>query len=197
MTLVPRGVGRIELQADVAHLFPPARGERPIFALEIVDQRRMRPSQKSGYDDSGAFSAASRSEDQHVAGTGIAEEANARAALPASQIDSSAMRLRSNAQEITTQTPNNRALRQESGSSQVAARRPAGGTVKIGAPSEYVAAHDCDDADGGRRDQRHWVDGGTQTRLPKSAKVAELSAILRPRRAIPKAGRVGRFGAVG
>src|SRR6266851_4000630 len=130
------GVGRIELQADVAHAFPPACGERPIFALEIVNQRRMRPSQKSGYDDSGAFSAASRSEDQHVAGAGIAEEANARATLPASQIDSSAMRLRWNAQEITTQTPNNRALRQESGSSHVAARGPAGGTVKIGPPSE-------------------------------------------------------------
>jgi hypothetical protein len=44
-----RGVGRIELQANVAHLFTPASGERPIFALEIVNQRRMRPSQKSGY----------------------------------------------------------------------------------------------------------------------------------------------------
>jgi hypothetical protein len=28
-----RGVGRIELQANVAHLFSPASGERPIFAL--------------------------------------------------------------------------------------------------------------------------------------------------------------------
>ena len=101
-----------------------------------------------------------------MAGAGIAEEANARATLPASQIDSSALRLRSNAKEKTTETPNNRALRQESGSSHIAARGPAGGTVKIGAPSEYVAAHDCDDADGGRRDQRHWVHCGTQTVHP-------------------------------
>jgi hypothetical protein len=165
------GVGRIELQADVARAFPPACGERPIFAFEIVNQRGMRSREKCRYDDSGAFSAASRSKDQHVAGAGIAEEANARVTLPASQIDSSAMRSRSNAPEMTTQTPNNRALRQESGSSQVAVRGPAGGTVKIGAPSEHVAAHDCDDVDGGRRDQRHWVDGGTQARDPNRPKL--------------------------
>src|SRR5208282_4499462 len=79
---------------DVLNVFGFVLGsEAHLFERVVLAARARRVG---GYDDSGAFSAASRSEDQHVARPGIEEEANARATLPASQIDSSAMRLRSN-----------------------------------------------------------------------------------------------------
>src|SRR5262249_11112660 len=79
-------VARIEFQASLPRVSAPARGKRPILALENVYQRGMRPREERWCDNAGTFSTSRGCEYQNVAGSGIAQIARAPTVVPSSQV---------------------------------------------------------------------------------------------------------------
>ena len=72
-------VGRIE-QQHAAEPRPPAGGQRPVLALDVVDDRRARPGQQRRDDQADALAAAGRREAQHMLRAVVAEIVAAPAA---------------------------------------------------------------------------------------------------------------------
>ena len=60
-----RGVGRIE-QQHAAEARAPAGGQRPVLALDVVDDRRARPGQQRRHDEADALAGPRRRETQHM-----------------------------------------------------------------------------------------------------------------------------------
>jgi len=81
---------RREPEAELPHALSRASRERPVLALEVVNQNRVRPHEQCGRHDADALAAARRREDQHVRRPAIADEG----AAPSAEIDASASRLR-------------------------------------------------------------------------------------------------------
>src|ERR1700722_9094110 len=66
------GVGRIE-QQNAAEPRPPAGGKRPVFALDVVDDRGARPSQQRGHDETDPLAGSGRRETQDMLRTVVAQ----------------------------------------------------------------------------------------------------------------------------
>ena len=82
------GVGRIELEAELAHALARARGEVPVLALEVVDQRGVWPRQQGRHHHAYALAATRRRDDQDVTRTAIAQiPGTPPARTPDSEID--------------------------------------------------------------------------------------------------------------
>ena len=67
-----RRVGRIE-QQHAAEPRAPAGRQRPVLALDVVDDRRARPGQQRRHDQADALAAAGRREAQHMLRTVVAQ----------------------------------------------------------------------------------------------------------------------------
>ena len=73
------GVGRIE-QQHAPEPRAPAGGQRPVLALDVVDDRRAGPGQKGRHDQAHALAASRRREAQDMLGTVMAQVVAAPAA---------------------------------------------------------------------------------------------------------------------
>ena len=67
-----RRVGRIE-QQHAAEPRPPAGGQRPVLALDVVDDRRAGPGQQRRDDETDALAGTGRREAQHMLRTVVAQ----------------------------------------------------------------------------------------------------------------------------
>ena len=67
-----RGIGRIE-QQHAAEARAPAGGQRPVLALDVVDDRRAWPGQQRRHDKADAFAGSGRGETQHMLGAVVAK----------------------------------------------------------------------------------------------------------------------------
>ncbi len=66
------GIGRVEQQA-MREARPPPRGERPVLALDVMDDRRTRPRQQGGYDQADALARTGGRKGHHMLRTIVAQ----------------------------------------------------------------------------------------------------------------------------
>src|SRR5207253_398286 len=131
------GGGRVELQAGAPQFPPaPARSQRPVLALDVVDDHAPRPAQQRGQDEADALTGSSWGECQHVLRPVVAKVVNGAPVAPGSDIDT-------------------RVSAEESGRLEVDPGCPARGSVRVRAgPSPLGAATGDDEPnDNGERAQ--------------------------------------------
>src|SRR5438105_2430728 len=145
------GRGRVELQAGAPQLTPaPARGQRPVLALDVVDNHAPRPAQQRGQDEANTLTGSSGSERQNVLRPVMAKVVNGSPVAPGSDVDA-------------------RVSAEESGRLEIDPSRPACGSVRVRAGPSLLGAATGDDKpdDNSKRAQdRH----DPQARLPGSGR---------------------------
>src|SRR5579862_6738746 len=148
----------------------------------------MGPGQKGWNDDARAFAASGWCEDQHMAGAAVAKMAIARAAVPASQVDSGAPISRktdSKSMQSAIKPLNDSRAWQKVGPAKVSRSGPARGAVEVGSPSKDIAPRDRNGHYRGRRDHGQRIDCSAETRFPERRQLGDRAPCEGPDQPLP------------